>query len=109
MTFWQDYLKPKTLAEAMNALTSAPPPILPIAGGTDLLLDLKQRHHAPVNTLLDVTSIKEMTRLEITGDELFIGASVPVNRIATTPEVVHHAEVVFRPIMGSSSVQGQSV
>jgi carbon-monoxide dehydrogenase medium subunit len=44
---------------------------------------------------VDVTSIVEMTRLEITGDELFIGASVPVNRVATTPEVAHHAQALI--------------
>ncbi len=94
MKLWQNYLRPKTLSEALDALANAPRPLIPIAGGTDLLLDLKQGRHAPVQTLLDVTSIAEMTRLEITGDELFIGASVPVNRVATTPEVAHHARAL---------------
>jgi len=94
MTLWQNYLQPKTLSEAMDALANAPRPIIPIAGGTDLLLDLEQGRHSPVQTLLDVNSIEEMTRLEITGDELFIGASVPVNRIATSPEVAHHAQAL---------------
>ena len=94
MTLWQNYLKPKTLSEAMDALANAPRPIIPIAGGTDLLLDLKQGRHSPVQTLLDVTSIEEMTRLEITGDELFIGASVTVNRVATSPIVAHHTRAL---------------
>ena len=94
MTLWQNYLKPKTLAEAMDALANAPRPLIPIAGGTDLLLDLKQGRHAPVQTLLDVTSISELTLLEQRGDELFIGASVPVNRVATTPEVARHAQAL---------------
>ncbi len=91
MNLWQNYIRPKNLSEAMDAFATAPRPLLPIAGGTDLLLDLEQGRHAPVQTLIDVTSIAEMTRLEIMGDELFIGASVPVNRVATTPEVAHHA------------------
>jgi len=94
MNLWQNYLRPKNLSEAMDAFAHAPRPIIPIAGGTDLLLDLKQGRHSPVQTLLDVTSIEEMTRLEITGDELFIGASVPVSRVATTPEVAHHAQAL---------------
>jgi carbon-monoxide dehydrogenase medium subunit len=94
MTLWQNYLRPKTLSEAMGAFANAPRPILPIAGGTDLLLDLEQGRHSPVQTLVDVTSIEEMTRLEITGDELFIGASVPVNRVATSPVVGHHAQAL---------------
>ncbi len=94
MTLWQNYLRPQNLSEAMDALANAPRPLIPIAGGTDLLLDLKQERHSPVQTLLDVTSIAEMTRLEITGEELFIGASVPVSRVATTPVVVHHAQAL---------------
>ncbi len=94
MNPWQNYIRPKTLAEAMDAFAQAPRPLLPIAGGTDLLLDLEQGRHAPVQTVVDVTSIEELTRLEITGDELFIGASVPVNRIAASPEVAHHAQAL---------------
>jgi len=94
MTLWQNYIRPKNLSEAMDAFANAPRPLVPIAGGTDLLLDLEQGRHAPVQTLIDVTSIVEMNRLEIIGDELFIGASVPVNRVATTPEVAHHAQAL---------------
>jgi xanthine dehydrogenase FAD-binding subunit len=94
MNLWQNYIRPKNLTEAMDAFANAPRPLLPIAGGTDLLLDLEQGRHAPVQTLVDVTSIAEMTRLEIIRDELFIGASVSVNRVATTPEVAHHAQAL---------------
>ncbi len=94
MNLWQNYIRPKNLSEAMDAFAHAPRPLLPLAGGTDLLLDLEQGRHSPVQTLMDVTSIEEMTRLEITGDELFIGASVPVNRVATTPIVATNAQAL---------------
>ena len=94
MNLWQNYIQPKNLTEAMEAFANAPRPLLPIAGGTDLLLDLEQGRHSPVQTLVDVTSIEEMNRLEIIGDELFIGASVPVNRVATTPIVATHAQAL---------------
>ena len=94
MNLWQNYVRPKNLSEAMDAFANAPRPLMPIAGGTDLLLDLEQGRHSPVQTLIDVTSVAEMTALELRGDELYIGASVPVNRVATTPEVVHHAQAL---------------
>lgn len=94
MNLWQNYIRPKNLSEAMDAFAHAPRPLLPIAGGTDLLLDLEQGRHTPVQTLVDVTSIAEMNLLEQHGDELYIGASVPVNRVATTPEVTHHAQAL---------------
>ncbi len=94
MNLWQNYIRPKNLREAMDAFVNAPHPLAPIAGGTDLLLDLEQGRHSPVQTLIDVTSVAEMTALEVRADELYIGASVPVNRIATTPEVIQHAQAL---------------
>ena len=78
----------------MDAFANAPKPLAPIAGGTDLMLDLAQGRHAPVQTLVDVTSVAEMIALEQRGDELFVGASVPVNRIALDPLVGRHAQAL---------------
>jgi carbon-monoxide dehydrogenase medium subunit len=94
MNLWQHYIRPKTLSEAMDAFANAPRPLAPIAGGTDLLLDLEQGRHSPVQTLIDVTSIAELTLLELRGDELFIGASVPVNRIVLDPLAGAHAQAL---------------
>lgn len=95
MNLWRNYVRPKNLSEAMDAFAHAPRPLLPIAGGTDLLLDLEQGRHSPVQTLVDVTSIAEMTLLEVRGDELFIGAAVPVNRVALDPLVGRHAQALI--------------
>lgn len=94
MNLWQEYLRPTNLSQAIQAFAKAPGPILPIAGGTDLLLDLEQGRHSPVHTLLDVTSIAEMTAVEVRGDELFVGAAVPVNRIVLDPLVRAHAQAL---------------
>jgi carbon-monoxide dehydrogenase medium subunit len=94
MNLWQEYLRPTNLSQALQAFSEASGPILPIAGGTDLLLDLEQGRHAPVHTLLDVTSIAEMRVLEVRGQELFVGAAVPVNRIVLDPLVGAHARAL---------------
>jgi xanthine dehydrogenase FAD-binding subunit len=91
MSLWQQYLRPKTIAEAMQALVTAPKPVIPIAGGTDLLLDLEQGRHTPVNTLVDVTGIKELLSMEIRSGRLFIGAGVSVNHITLDHLVNQHA------------------
>src|SRR5262245_35044918 len=95
MNLWQNYIRPKNLTEAMDAFAYAPRPLAPIAGGTDLLLDLEQGRHSPVQTLIDVTSIAELTLLELREDELFIGAAVPVNRIVHDPVAVAHAHALI--------------
>ena len=94
MNLWQEYLRPTNLSQALQAFAEAPRPILPIAGGTDLLLDLEQGRYAPVYTLLDVTSIAEMNILEVRGEELFVGAAVPVNRVALYPLTLTHAQAL---------------
>jgi len=94
MNLWQNYIRPKNLTEAMDAFATAPRPLLPVAGGTDLLLDLEQGRHSPVQTLVDVTSISELTLLEQRGDELFIGAAVPVNRIVHDQLAVTHSQAL---------------
>ena len=94
MTLWQNYLRPKTISEALDALAHAPKPLALIAGGTDLLLDLKQGRHAPVHTLIDLTFVPEMTALELRGDELYVGAAVPVDRVALDPLVGAHARAL---------------
>src|SRR5512147_411804 len=94
MNLWQEYLRPTNLSQALQAFAEAPRPILPVAGGTDILLDLEQGRHAPVHTLLDVTSIEEMTVLEVRGNELFIGAAVPVNQVALNPLTQEHARAL---------------
>ncbi len=94
MNLWQEYLRPTNLSQALKAFAEASGPVLPIAGGTDLLLDLEQGRHSPVHTLVDVTSIAEMTALEVRGDELFVGAAVPVNRIVLDPLVCAHAQAL---------------
>ena len=65
MSLWQQYLRPRSISEALQALNTAPRPAIPIAGGTDLLLDLEQGRHPAVQTLVDVTGIQELLALEI--------------------------------------------
>ena len=94
MNLWQQYLSPHSIPDAIQALTSAPGPALPIAGGTDLLLDIQQGRHAPVHTLVDLTSIPELNLLEEREGQLFIGAAASLTRIVRHPLVAHHAQAL---------------
>ncbi|MEI7848596.1 MAG: FAD binding domain-containing protein [Chloroflexota bacterium] len=94
MSLWKEFLHPETVQEAVEALASAPSPAIPIAGGTDLMLDLQQGNHAPVHTLVDLTGIAEMRALEIRDMRLFIGAGVPHNRIVESALVQEHAQAL---------------
>ncbi len=58
------------------------------------MLDLQQGRHSPVHTLVDVTAIPALTSLEVRDGALFVGAAVPINRIATSPLMREHAEAL---------------
>jgi len=94
MNLWQQYVRPTSVVEAVTALTSAPGPALPLAGGTDILLDLQQGRHSPVHTIVDLTEIPEMNLLETRDERLFIGGGVPLSRIARDPLVATHARAL---------------
>jgi xanthine dehydrogenase FAD-binding subunit len=94
MNLWQHYLRPTTVNEALNALASAEGPACPIAGGTDLMLDLQQGRHAPLDTLVDLTGIPELAALELRGADLFIGAVAPLSRIANSPLTIEHSSAL---------------
>ena len=94
MNLWQNYIRPESIREALSVIVSAPGPSCFMAGGTDLMLDLQQGRHAPVHTLVDITTIPELTTLEIRGQELFIGAAVPLSHIACSSLVEENARAL---------------
>jgi CO/xanthine dehydrogenase FAD-binding subunit len=95
MPIWNNYHLAQSIDDALQALSAAPGPARLIAGGTDLLLDLQQRRHPAVDTLVDVTAIPELTGLEIRQEKLFIGAAVPLSRIVRSPLVQGHARALI--------------
>lgn len=94
MKLWSNYVLAATIDEAVQALAHAGGSARPVAGGTDLLLELQQGRHEPVHTLVDVSTIPDLQRLEERGGQLFIGAGLPVARIVEHPLVHKHAPAV---------------
>ena len=94
MPIWKNYYLARSVEDALQALASAQGPALPIAGGTDLLLDLQQGRHAPVDTLVDLNAIPEMTVIELRTAALYIGAAAPLRLLAELPLVKQHAQAL---------------
>lgn len=94
MYLWQEFRQPSSISEAIEDLLNAPPPAVLIAGGTDLLLDMRQGRHEPAQTLVDLTSVPEMNMIEDRGEYLYIGACVPINRIISNPLVQRNAQAL---------------
>ncbi len=94
MSTWTSYYLPQTLAEALAILQTDPHSKV-IAGGTDLLLELQQGRHAPVRTLVDLSAIAELQKLEQSKEALWIGAAVPLNRVVAWQPTRQFATALF--------------
>lgn len=91
MTNSIEYYVARNVEEALAILGSKPEPTLPIAGGTDLLVEIKQGRRPDVHALVDITRIPELSVIEQRGQELFIGAGVPLSLVIASPLVQFHA------------------
>lgn len=76
-----DFLRPTTLAEALEA-KAANPDAVPIAGGTDVMVELNFDLRRP-DALLDLGGVGELSTWDVEDDVVRLGASVPYTRIIT--------------------------
>lgn len=94
MSLWNKYYLARSVDDALDELSRAQGAARLVAGGTDLLLDLQQGRHSPVDTLVDVTEIEEMSVIVEQHDKLFVGAGTPLNRLVANPLVQRHAQAL---------------
>ncbi|MGI9861476.1 FAD binding domain-containing protein [Moorella naiadis] len=80
---WQEYFRPETLAEALKMLSSGNGEARVIAGGTDLMLDLK-KGSKKAKYLVDIRGIAGINVIEERGDKIFLGAGVTHTQAATS-------------------------
>jgi len=74
-----DFLQPPTWAQALAAKAEHPGAV-PIAGGTDVMVELNFDRHRP-EVLLDLTRVPELTQWSLEGQAIRLGAGVTYTRI----------------------------
>jgi len=74
-----DFLQPTTWSEAL-AMRGAHPDALPIAGGTDVMVEINFDRHRPPS-FIDLTRIAELSEWGQEGDWLRVGAGVTYTRL----------------------------
>jgi CO/xanthine dehydrogenase FAD-binding subunit len=104
-----EYLQPRTLEEACSLLAAHPEEISPLAGGTDLLVKMKQRRIVPRY----VVNLKGIAGMDfITYDEkegLRIGALATIQSIKNSVTVKRHCNILAQAAAAESSVQIRNV
>lgn len=91
MKLWERYHTPTTVDEAVALLQQYAGTARIIAGGTDLLVEMREGHHDPFPALIDITSIPSLRTIQIEKDTVYIGAGVAHTPIVKNPVLVERA------------------
>src|SRR6202051_4208480 len=104
------YVSPRTLDEAVSAFAAAGSAAGILAGGTDLLVQMRSGAVKP-GLIVDIKKIAEMTAIEEAADGSFrVGAAVPGAVLAEHPRFGQVWPGVLEAVnlIGSTQVQGRA-
>lgn len=107
---WFDYVAPQSVAEAVALLAEHGERARILAGGTDLLVQMRAGRRQP-ELVVDVKNIPELTSIAWDpGQGLTLGAAAPCYQIASNEHVRSHypslAEVAS--LIGGTQIQGRA-
>ena len=110
-----DYVRPKSLDQAINLLGDPACISRPLAGGTDLLVYL--RHHEPsFDRVVDISLVPELKVIQRDGDVITLGAAVTFTEVIEsdilqedTPFLVEACRAVGGPQIRSMGTIGGNV
>jgi len=74
-----EVFRPSSLPEALE-IRAAHPEALPIAGGTDVMVELNFGRHRP-EAMLDISRLPELQVVRREGGTVFLGSGVTYSRI----------------------------
>jgi CO/xanthine dehydrogenase FAD-binding subunit len=104
-----EYYAPHSLEEALSLLDNWREKAKVLAGGTDLIVQMKNGHAHPA-VIVDAKKIPELNRLEWDdGKSLYIGAAVPLSKIITFPPVMEKFGILYQAcsIIGSMQLRNR--
>lgn len=105
-----EYTTPKTLDEAVQAMAAKGERARALAGGTDLLVQLRGGRRS-ADLVVDVKDVPELNQISYAAqDGLTIGAAVPCYRIYGDPDVAakYPGLVDAASLIGSIQIQGRA-
>jgi aerobic carbon-monoxide dehydrogenase medium subunit len=98
-----DYFEPKTLAEALALLAKYGDEAKVIAGGTDVLVDIKYKEEP--GCLINIKRISGMNHIQENGGSLRIGPLVTIREIETNSSVRQRLPVLWESCHQFASLQ----
>ena len=102
------YKKPDNLADAVDFLHQNGRDTTIIAGGTDVMVDLRSGEISP-KFLLDISRLKELKGIRMEGDKLIIGAAVTLSEIYHSTLLEEYAPALKKSAYNFASTQIRNV
>ena len=102
------FVRPTTLAEAYRLLAEGT--WRPIAGGTDVMVELAGDGAAGAKGLLDLTGITELRGIRVVGDRLVVGATATYTDLRRSPFVADHLPAIaeLSAVFGATQLQNMA-
>ena len=91
--YWEDYVKAQTVAEALNAIAQYGADGRIIAGGTDLILQLKEGRKK-AKCLIDITSVAALHGIHQDNGRITVGAATTHFQASSSPVIRTGAPVL---------------
>jgi 4-hydroxybenzoyl-CoA reductase subunit beta len=91
---WFDYRAPRSVAEAAKILAGEGPDAMLIAGGTDLLPNMKRRHQTP-KVLVSLRGIEELRKAS-NGSGLALGSALTLTEITRNEKIKTDATALYQ-------------
>ena len=107
---WFNYTRPKTLQEAVGLMAEHGERARPLAGGTDLLVQMRVDRRQP-DWVIDVKDVPELNELRLDAQSgLTLGAAVPCYAIYENTEVtrIYPALNDVASLIGGTQIQGRA-
>ncbi|OPY67038.1 MAG: Carbon monoxide dehydrogenase medium chain [Syntrophorhabdus sp. PtaU1.Bin050] len=100
-----DYMHPKTLEEALKILNKYKEKAEVLAGGTDLVPQIKKREVKAPEYVIDLKGIRGLDKITYGRDGLRIGALVTINTIVESPVIREHYPILAQAAASMASPQ----
>ena len=85
-----DFYRPTALPEALALLAECGADALPIAGGTNVVVDLRAGKHQP-RALIDIARLPELRGIHRENGHLVIGGGTTISDLLNDPLIAQHA------------------
>jgi CO/xanthine dehydrogenase FAD-binding subunit len=99
-----DCVRAKDIQDAISLLSKYGDESRIFAGGTELLVNIKQHAISP-KVLIDIKSISDLAYIKLEENELKIGASTPLRTLENSDEIRDHHPSVFEAVKSIGTVQ----